>query len=280
VSERRSDRGGVIGVAFRGARVALSTVPVLAACGYLYTLGLLRRKDRIIAAQIARQVRLRLWPHRYLPAVAFSAFVPGPVDVHLEQTLGTFGNVSVEELLALSALVRVSGACDVLEIGTFDGRTTLNLAANVPPDGHVYTLDLPRSEAGRTALPLDPADQAVIDKPESGVRSRGHALAARITQWYGDSATFPFGANLPQGVDLIFIDGAHTEAYVRSDSLRAIELLRGGRGIIVWHDYAMWPGVEAALHALRREDARFQGLCYLQNTSLAVLAMGDANGVG
>ena len=30
------------------------------------------------------------------------------------------------------------------EIGTFDGRTTLNIAANLRPPARVYTLDLPK----------------------------------------------------------------------------------------------------------------------------------------
>jgi len=47
-------------------------------------------------------------------------------------------------------------ARNIFEIGTFDGRTTRNMAANVTKDGHVYTLDLPSDLVTEdTTYPLD-----------------------------------------------------------------------------------------------------------------------------
>ena len=53
------------------------------------------------------------------------------------------GNIRISELAVLSA---IAGSCEagtnLFEIGTFDGRTSLNMAFSSPPDCTVYTLDL------------------------------------------------------------------------------------------------------------------------------------------
>ena len=51
------------------------------------------------------------------------------------------GNVNLAELAILSALCRTFRPLSIMEIGTFDGRTTLNLAINT--DARIFTLDLP-----------------------------------------------------------------------------------------------------------------------------------------
>jgi hypothetical protein len=68
------------------------------------------------------------------------------------------------------------------------------------------------------------------------------------------------------------VDGSHSYEYVMSDSERALALLAGKPGTIVWHDYGTWPGVTLALNELRTRDARFAGMVSIANTSLAVLS--------
>jgi hypothetical protein len=51
-------------------------------------------------------------------------------------------------------------------------------------------------------------------------------------------------------------------------------MLRGGKGIILWHDYdrpQWWPGVTDALRELYREIPQFAPLIHLEGTSLACL---------
>ena len=43
-------------------------------------------------------------------------------------------------------------------------------------------------------------------------------------------------------MDFIFVDGSHSYDYVLNDSRKALSLLRGGKGIILWHDYPGWTG--------------------------------------
>lgn len=47
-------------------------------------------------------------------------------------------------LTFLCQLVRLLSARRILEFGTFTGRTTYNLALNMPVDGRIYTMDIGR----------------------------------------------------------------------------------------------------------------------------------------
>ena len=54
------------------------------------------------------------------------------------------GDVNLAELAVLaSAAAAATAGNEIIEIGTFDGRTTLNLAVNAPAQHHIFTLDLP-----------------------------------------------------------------------------------------------------------------------------------------
>jgi len=197
--------------------------------------------------------------------------VADPLEVRLAEIVSLDGNVSADELVCMCALIRFFGCRDVFEIGTFDGRSTLNFAMNLPDDGRVVTLDLPAEAIDTTKFDVEQNDRRYIAKQASGTRFAGKPAAAKIRQVFGDSATFGFG-EFEGKFDFVFVDGAHSYEYVRSDSLAAIKLLRDGRGVIVWHDYATphWPGVDRALEELAR-DPRFRGLSYIEGTRLGVL---------
>jgi predicted O-methyltransferase YrrM len=163
------------------------------------------------------------------------------------------GNVSLSELAVLNALCRTHGARELFEIGTFDGRTTLNLAAN--SDGKVFTLDLPAGHA--TKFEVQGADNRYVDKPASGARftsdpNRRLPEAQRITQLFGDSASFDFSPWHGK-IDLVFVDGAHSYDFVVNDTRVALRLLKPTGGVIVWHDYGVWPDVAKALDDLLTE---------------------------
>ena len=89
-----------------------------------------------------------LWPTR-LPGISWRRCVLSRVPrvwEHRQQN----GNVRISELGILSALAEdCEQGTNIFEIGTFDGRTTLNLALNSPPGCRVYTLDLPPGQGTR-----------------------------------------------------------------------------------------------------------------------------------
>jgi hypothetical protein len=134
----------------------------------------------------------------------------------------------------------------VFEIGTSAGFSTLHLALNSPGDVVVHTLDLPRADptadggGAHGAAPV--LRTTLVDDAHIRSSVRGHSylfsgsvVRPRIELLYGDSATFDFGPYRGD-IDLFFIDGAHSYAYVRSDTERALTCVRPG-GVIAWHDF-------------------------------------------
>jgi hypothetical protein len=217
--------------------------------------------DRMASDFGAKQ---RLRPR--LPTVTIAELTSDTTPVSLREPVARDGNVSLLELLVLARLVRERAPRTIFEIGTFDGRTTLNLAANAPADAVVHTLDLPASPA--PALELHRWDRQFVRDDLSGIRLEGSDVESRVTRHRGDSATFDFSPYAPQ---FVFVDGAHSYEYVLSDTRKAMAMLDGGRGIVLWHDYGSWPGVTQALDELQAGDPEFAGLRSIEGTTLVVL---------
>jgi ABC-type arginine transport system ATPase subunit len=51
---------------------------------------------------------------------------------------------------------------------------------------------------------------------------------------------------------LVFIDCSHAYDYARTDSESAMRLVKTG-GIVLWHDYGVWPSVTQAHDELEAE---------------------------
>ncbi len=132
----------------------------------------------------------------------------------------------------------------MLEIGTFDGNTTLQLAANAPQNATIFTLDLPDG-ANKAEKEIEEADYRYVLSEEKRVRRYiGTTYEKQIRQLFGDSATFDFGCVTKAGQpDLIFIDGSHSYEYIKNDTERMLKFL-APNGVILWHDYhPYWTGV-------------------------------------
>lgn len=134
----------------------------------------------------------------------------------------TSRNMELEEmssppfLLAfVNAIVQMTGAKTVLEIGTFIGSSTMQFAKMVGPAGHVTTLE--------------------IGKEFADIARRNFAqneLAERITLIEGDASTAL--ARLPKrSFDLVFVDG-DKERYL--DLALAAETLVTDNGVIIVDD--------------------------------------------
>ena len=184
------------------------------------------------------------------------------------------GDVNLAELAVLAtAAASVTGGAEIIEIGTFDGRTTLNLALNASPHLAVFTLDLPPDAAPK--FDLAPGERAFVEKPRSGrhfVEAEGEwaPSARRITQLFGDSATFDWSAHHGRA-GLVFVDGSHAYDYVIADTDTALSLI-AQKGVVIWHDYGVWEGVTRALEEI--EASRHLGLRHVRGTSLVVWKSG------
>lgn len=244
----------------------------LASCLYLFTVGWLRGRNRALMAAICSHfgVDTRMVPLE-LPEITAEALLGDPVPVRIPEPTPGDGNVSALESLVIASLTAASAPARCFEFGTFDGRSTLTLAANCPSGSTIFTLDLPADRLESTGLPLEHADRAYVDKPVVGARLLGRPEASRVTQLLGDSATFDFDPYYGL-IDLVFVDGAHAYDYVLSDSRHAVKMLpSSGGGVILWHDYGGWPGVTRALNHLHATDPRFANLSHITGTSLVCL---------
>jgi len=239
---------------------------------YLFSIGWTRWKNRAAIVELGHHFgyrhESRVTPT--LPVVAASALVPDNSTLDIRAIDAVDGNVSERELVTICRLVRQQQPMKLFEFGTFDGRTTLNLAANSPSGARVFTLDLPGTAVSTSVSPIHRHEIQYADKPASGARYRGTDLESRIVSLEGDSGSFDYSPYLGQ-IDFVFIDASHTFEYVVNDSLVALRLLRSEGGTIVWHDYGRWDGVTAALHELKARHDSFRDIVQIAGTTLAVL---------
>lgn len=143
------------------------------------------------------------------------------------------------------------------EFGTCTGKTSYLWSRNAPPDSRIVTLTLaPEQRERYVTAPGDDRRDARFALDESNFTDflySGTPESARIEQHFGDSKSFDEEA-FTNWADLVFVDGAHAESYVHSDSAKALRIVKPG-GLILWHDYVGphdAPGVFRALNALSK----------------------------
>jgi len=207
-----------------------------------------------------------------IPKIGLSELIPEDVFIQIHQSGSADGNISMPELMSINRAIGFHKPLNLFEIGTFNGRTTLNMASNCSEKSKVYTLDLPKEKINTTILPLAPGEKSFIDKEIIGSNFLETDYTKKIIQLYGDSATFDF-SHFNNNIDFIFIDGSHSYEYVLNDSKKALSLLKNGKGVIMWHDYGGWIGVTKALNELYLKDEKFKNLKQIQGTSLAYLSV-------
>ena len=194
--------------------------------------------------------------------------------IRLENFLGHWGNVSVEELCKICLIVRWLQPRRILEIGTYNGLTTLQMALNAPPGCIVYTLDLP--DDLQASLPLSDIDTYVARHFRAKLGTyTGSYFAGRdglnIRQLLGDSAEFDYATTIDSPVDIVFIDAAHDYQHKKIDTENAFRLL-SSRGVILWHNYGDVSCPDVTRYLLDISD-RYK-IWHLKNTTLAVYWQG------
>jgi predicted O-methyltransferase YrrM len=249
-------------------------------CVYLFTIGFLSTRNRSListicahfgySGKLGKNFIKQIVPEM-IPKIELSELIQDKGSVQLQEPLSMEGELSLLELVVVNSLVRDHNPSKLFEFGTFNGRTTLNMATNSSQEATVYTLDLSEDQMGHTEFPLDPNVRSIMGKQMVGSRYSGTDCENKIVQLYGDSATFDFSPFF-NVTDFVFIDGAHSYQYVLNDSRKAIKLLNDGRGVILWHNYGQsWEGVLTALNKLYSEDNRFKDLKHVEGTALVCL---------
>ncbi|WP_431775381.1 O-methyltransferase [Streptomyces cucumeris] len=126
--------------------------------------------------------------------------------------------VQAEEGQFLEFLVRLTGARQVLEIGTYTGYSTLCLARGLPPEGRVVTCDI-TAKWPQVGEPYW-QEAGVADRIDVRIGEAQDVLADLLNQ--ADAG--------PESFDIVFIDADKTgyPAYYEA----VLPLVRGG-GLIV-----------------------------------------------
>jgi predicted O-methyltransferase YrrM len=171
------------------------------------------------------------------------------------------------ELLTLGAITRMIKPARVVEFGTFEGGSTLVMAANMAEDGSLVTIDLDPSERGTHEHGLG---TGMLDF-DLGCLFRDTRYAPMIQQRYGNTLHVD-DHDLVGGADLVFIDADHTYAFVKQDTAKALTCVRPG-GWIVWHDYTWEPEHSECAGVTRAVNEFFQqhGRCvHIEGTRFAI----------
>jgi predicted O-methyltransferase YrrM len=216
-----------------------------------------------LSKQMSEQSRTPPLPGKFVPTkqgsaevVLFEHVLDGICDHRIElQSLAPHpGCVRFVELVFLGLLMRHLRPRRVFEFGTLQGRTTLNLALNLPVDSQILTLNL-RVEDQEQFDGWHKQDELLVkeNRGKIGRLFRESEVAQKITQLWGDSLTIRLD-QYRGAMDLVFIDGNRQYDYVKSDSKNAARMLRPG-GLIVWHDYNYADSVTEAVDDFCRENA-------------------------
>lgn len=210
-----------------------------------------------------------------IPTVLLSEIFPPEVEqaqIVLKNFLGTWGNVTIEELCKLSLITKWLNPRKIFEFGTYNGMTTLQLAMNSGDESEVFTLDIEPTDTSTSELSIGGIDRYLAQKQgafqfEVGHYFSGTPQAEKIKQLWGDSRSFDFSPYAGK-ISLAFVDAGHTYEYVSSDTKNALAMLSND-GVVIWHDYmrVLHPGVLRCLVELTENGSR---IFRLRGTNMAV----------
>lgn len=171
-------------------------------------------------------------------------FRPGELGVSLDAeavllpAVGkVIGGTSEREAWVLAVMAK--GARRLFEFGTATGRTTYLWARNSPPGATIGTLTLHPDETDRYTTGAGDSRRSTSDATAESRFDRfiysGTRVEEKVEQYFGDSKEFDEREWLAD-CDVVFVDGSHAYSYVRSDSQKALRMVKPG-GVVLWHDY-------------------------------------------
>jgi len=222
----------------------------LAYCARIFTIGCLSRADRTGMKLICDLAGKRIRPaEQLLPEVGIDDLVPMARQIRMEKAdCNQNGGLGLFDLFVIDTLCDFFRPRRIFEFGTFQGRTTLNLAANSPEDAKIFTLDLPREKIEAAQFAVLDGENAFVQNLEAPRLFAGTPYAGKVVQLFGDSSTFDYSPYL-NSMDFIFI-------------------------VIVWDDYDAWyEGLTNAVGLLYKTEPAFRGAKKIRGTSFAYLQL-------
>jgi predicted O-methyltransferase YrrM len=236
------------------------------------TIGIFNRKGRLFLTMLLNCYNC------YIPFMNVSVVVKLPKisnsdvisseQITIVEPHSRYGNVDLDELAIINGIVLKEKPKKIFEIGTFDGKSTLNIAYHLEDDGQIYTLDLPEKEFNKIV------ELGHLDHLRTGITVRAEKIMKtelkcknRIKRLYGDSLTFDFKP-FYNSIDFVFVDGDHNYNYAFNDSEIALKLIGLKGGVILWHDYRNNVGVVSAIESTLKIHPDLN-IYHIEGTSLA-----------
>lgn len=172
------------------------------------------------------------------------------------------GNLLECNLSFINKLVSYLRPNIILEIGTYKGRTTYNMAKNTPDTTKIITID-PCLDVNY----FSGSDARYLQKKsEVGLSYKGTEVENRITQIYEDSTTIECQKKLDkllngEKIDVAFIDGGHTFENIKHDFEELVLPRLNEGGVVIFDDYGRLFTVIGSVHYLA-EKAREDGYVF------------------
>lgn len=163
------------------------------------------------------------------------------IDDNIESYTFLDGTSYVTDIVLLKGLCRKFTDCNYLEIGSWRGESLVNVAEVATK---CVSISLSKEDIISMGMSKEIADSQRLFT--NGLENLVHIEA--------NSLTYDF-EQLKEKFDVIFIDGDHTYAGVKSDTINAFKLLRNDQSVIVWHDC----GVNFEMHRYEVLAAIFDG---------------------
>ncbi len=215
----------------------------------------LRRGPRAIGRYLKEIYRAsKLNAGAYLPALAVEDVIKNPVEVRVFRPEDWNCSMTLSETSTVCCLVVARRPAKILEIGTYRGLTTLNLALNAPL-AEVHTVDITDTWGS----------YYYAARPE----------VTNIHQHYGDTSSFNFGDKVGDAIDLCLIDGRHDYEQVRNDTMKVLPLMSDD-GILLWDDYGrndFLSEFETFKVSQFIHEIKGSGVCVLYGTGLVFLQL-------
>jgi hypothetical protein len=178
------------------------------------------------------------------------------------------------ETAILLALAKLVNPRKFFEFGTYLGVETLNMAANLPGESHLYTMDL--DEDSFRNLQQDVHDRPLTLTHFDNLNNLaflGTPYGKRITQIKGESKSYDF-SRFGKQIDMVYVDGGHDLPTLVSDTRNALRMLCDDHpACIAWHDYENYAYPQVTDHLLAL-SASMQ-LFHVQESRIAFLIHND-----
>jgi len=215
----------------------------------------LRRGPRALSRYLRELYRAsKVNAGAYLPVIAVEEIVKKPAEFRVFRPEEWHCSMTISEISTICYLVSARMPKKILEIGTYRGLTTLNLALNAPR-AEVHTVDI--TDAWGSYYYAERSE------------------AINIHQHYGDTATFDFAKEIGGGVDFCLIDGGHDYDRVRNDTAMVLPLMSDD-GMLLWDDYGrndFLADVESFKVSRFLHDIRGFGIRVLHGTGLGFIEL-------